>query len=99
MPSKKPEKKNPIGKPLGTRQKDGLYTKILTKLQEARDQKIGGYTAFAISGYLAEPYPTIQQYLADLKDQKKVRSTKIVNMTLFEITPKGIQYLSEITKQ
>lgn len=85
MPSKKPEKKNPIGKPLGTRQKEGLYTKILELLEQDKAQKGDGYTAFAISGYLGEPYPTIQQYLADLVAMKKVKSRKIVHMTLFSI--------------
>ena len=85
MPSKKPEKKNPIGKPLGTRQKEGLYTKILELLEQDKAQKGDGYTAFAISGYLGEPYPTIQQYLADLVAMKKVKSRKIIHMTLFSI--------------
>ena len=85
MPSKKPEKKNPIGKPLGTRQKEGLYTKILELLEQDKAQKGDGYTAFAISGYLGEPYPTIQQYLADLVSMKKVKSRKIIHMTLFSI--------------
>jgi hypothetical protein len=81
---KKPPK-NPLGKPLGTRQKDGLYTKILGLLQQDKDQKGDGYTAFAISGYLAEPYPTVQQYLADLVAMKKVKARKIIHLTLFSI--------------
>jgi hypothetical protein len=85
MTKRKPEEKKARGKPLGTRQKQGLYTKILEKLQEDKDQKGEGYTAFAIAGYLGEPYPTIQQYLADLVAQKKVRSRKVVTMTLFSI--------------
>jgi len=85
MTPKLPEKKNPRGKPLGTRQKEGLYTKILDLLKTDKEQKGEGYTAFAISGYLGEPYPTIQQYLADLVAQKKVRSRKVVTMTLFSI--------------
>jgi hypothetical protein len=85
MTPKLPEKKNPRGKPLGTRQKEGLYTKILDLLVQDKAQKGEGYTAFAIAGYLGEPYPTIQQYLADLVAQKKVRSRKVVTMTLFSI--------------
>ena len=85
MTAKLPEKKNPRGKPLGTRQKETLYTRILEKLQEDKQQKGQGYTAFALSGYLGEPYPTVQQYLADLVAQKKVRSRKVVTMTLFSI--------------
>lgn len=85
MTRKKPEEKRARGKPRGTRQKDGLYTEILKKLQEDKDQKGGGYTAFALSQYLAEPYPTVQQYLADLVAQKKVKSRKVVTMTLFSI--------------
>lgn len=85
MTQRKPEEPRPRGKPLGTRQKEGLYTKILEILQQDKDQKGDGYTAFAISGYLSEPYPTIQQYLADLVDQKKVRARKVVHMTLFSI--------------
>lgn len=99
MTAKKPEAKNPRGKPLGTRQKEGLYTKILEKLQEDKDQKGDGYTAFALSGYLAEPYPTIQAYLGDLVAQKKVKSRKVVTMTLFSITNKGIEALPKIVKQ
>jgi len=85
MVRKQVEEKKPRGKPAGTRQKDGLYTKILEKLQEDKDQKGDGYTAFALAGYLGEPYPTVQQYLADLVTMKKVKSHKIVNMTLFSI--------------
>jgi len=85
MVKKKVEEKKSRGKPLGTRQKEGLYTRILELLQEDKIQKGQGYTAFAISGYLAEPYPTIQQYLKDLVEQKKVRSKKVVTMTLFSI--------------
>ena len=85
MTSKLPKEKKPRGKPLGTRQKEGLYTKILDLLKIDKEQKGEGYTAFAISGYLGEPYPTIQQYLADLLAQKKVRSRKVVTMTLFSI--------------
>ena len=85
MTKAKPEEKRSRGKPLGTRQKDGLYTKILELMKEDKDQKGDGYTAFAISGYLSEPYPTVQQYLADLVATKKVKSRKVLHMTLFSI--------------
>jgi hypothetical protein len=85
MTAKKLPDKKARGKPLGTRQKEGLYTKILDKLKEDKDQKGDGYTAFALAGYLGEPYPTIQQYLADLVAMKKVKSKKVVTMTLFSI--------------
>jgi hypothetical protein len=85
MTAKKPEKKNPVGKPPGTRQKNDLYTRILDMLKQDKEDKGDGYTAFALSRYLGEPYPTVQQYLVDLVDQKKVKSRKIVNMTLFSI--------------
>ena len=89
MTAKKLPDKKPRGKPLGTRQKETLYTRILEKLQEDKDQKGQGYTAFALSGYLGEAYPTVQQYLADLESQKLVSSLKVVTMTLFSITKKG----------
>lgn len=85
MTAKKPEDKRPRGKPLGTRQKEGLYTAILELLQKDKDQKGDGYTAFAISSYLGETHQTVQQYLADLVDQKKVRSRKISSLILFSI--------------
>ena len=85
MTNPKPKETRPRGKPLGTRQKEGLYTKILELLQQDKDQKGDGYTAFALSGYLSEPYPTIQQYLADLIVLKKVKSRKVIHMTLFSI--------------
>jgi DNA invertase Pin-like site-specific DNA recombinase len=85
MSNKKAEPKKPIGKPPGTRQKDGLYTEILKKLQEDKEQGGDGYTAFAISKYLGETHQTVQQYLADLVAQKKVRQRKIYKMVLFSI--------------
>ena len=84
MTAKKPEIKL-WGKPLGTRQKEGLYTDILGILQNDKDQKGDGYTAFAISSYLGETHQTVQRYLADLVDQKKVRSRKISSLILFSI--------------
>lgn len=85
MVIKKAEAKRPRGKPPGTRQKEGLYTQILDILQQDKEQKGEGFTAFAISGYISEPYPTVQQYLADLVAMKKVKSRKVVTMTLFTI--------------
>lgn len=85
MTKSKPEEKRSRGKPLGTRQKDGLYTDILNKLQEDKDQRGDGYTAFAISSYLGVTHQTVQQYLADLVAMKKVRQRKISNMLLFSI--------------
>jgi lipoate synthase len=85
MTAKKSEIKKPRGKPLGTRQKEGLYTDILDILQKDKDQRGDGYTAFAISSYLGETHQTVQQYLADLVDQKKVRSRKISSLILFSI--------------
>jgi hypothetical protein len=85
MTKTKPEEKHLRGKPLGTRQKVGLYDEILEKLWDDKHTKGDGMTAFAISKALGQPYPTVQQYLADLVSQKKVRSHKIVNMTLFSI--------------
>jgi lipoate synthase len=85
MTKQKPEKKRSRGKPLGTRQKEGLYTKILELLQQDKDRKGDGYTAFAVSSHLGETHQTVQQYLGDLVIQKKVRSRKISNMLLFSI--------------
>lgn len=99
MSKKKVEEKRERGKPLGTRQKIGLYNRILELLKQDHDDKGQGYTAFAVSGYLGEPYPTIQAYLADLTKEKKVKPMKIVHMTLFTITNKGIESLLPATKQ
>jgi hypothetical protein len=85
MTKQKAEAKRPRGKPPGTRQKEGLYTEILKKLQEDKDQGGDGYTAFAISSYLAKTHQTVQQYLADLVAQKKVKCRKISHMVLFSI--------------
>jgi lipoate synthase len=79
------EKITKRGKPLGTRQKDGLYTKILELLQQDKAQEGDGYTAFAISSYLGETHQTVQQYLSDLVEMKKVRQKKIFKMLLFSI--------------
>ena len=99
MTRKPPQEKRPRGKPGGTRQKEGLYSNILVKLHEDKLQKGQGYTAFALSGYLGEPYPTVQQYLADLGKLGFVRSLKVVNMTLFSITKKGIESLPKTTSK
>ena len=85
MVKKEIEEKRSRGKPLGTRQKEGLYTAILEKLQEDKDQKGDGYTAFAVSSYLGETHQTVQQYLEDLVAMKKIKSRKISNMLLFSI--------------
>jgi hypothetical protein len=85
MTKKQIEEKRARGKPLGTRQKDGLYTKILELLQQDKDQKGDGCTPYAISGYLGEPYPTIKQYIQDLINQKKVTSKRISNLDLIRI--------------
>ena len=79
------EKITKRGKPLGTRQKDGLYTAILDLLQQDKAQEGDGYTAFAVSSYLGETHQTVQQYLADLVEMKKVRQKKIFKMLLFSI--------------
>ena len=85
MTKKQIEEKRARGKPLGTRQKDGLYTQILDLLQQDKDSKGDGYTAFAISKYLGQTHQTVQQYLSDLVAQKKVRERKISNLLLFSI--------------
>ena len=85
MTQKKPEESRARGKPLGTRQKEGLYTKILDLLKEDKEQKGDGYTAFAISSYLGEAHQTVQQYLSDLVAQKKIKQRKISNLLLFSI--------------
>ena len=82
---KKVEEKKARGKPLGTRQKDGLYTAILELLQQDKAQEGDGYTAFAVSSYLGETHQTVQQYLSDLVEMKKVRQRKIFKMLLFSI--------------
>lgn len=86
MTSKKTvEEKRSRGKPLGTRQKDGLYTQILDILKQDKEQGGDGFTAFAISSYLGETHQTVQQYLADLVAMKKVGERKISHMLLFSI--------------
>ena len=79
------EKITKRGKPLGTRQKDGLYTKILELLRQDKEQRGDGFTAFAVASYLGETHQTVQQYLSDLVEMKKVKQRKISNMLLFSI--------------
>jgi response regulator of citrate/malate metabolism len=85
MNSKKVVKKRGRGKPRGTRQKDGLYTQILELLQQNKNQKGDGYTAFAVAKYIGETHQTVQQYLADLVIMKRVKQRKISNLLLFSI--------------
>jgi response regulator of citrate/malate metabolism len=73
------------GKPLGTRSMPELYPKILTVLQQDKDDRGDGMTAFAISKQIGVSDPTVRLYLDDLVDQKKISSKKILQMTLYRI--------------
>lgn len=71
------EPKRSVGRPAGTRENKTLHADILRVLQQDKDDRGDGMTAFSVSKAVGKNVPIVQRYLADLVEQKKVTSKKI----------------------
>jgi len=69
------------GKPKGHRSIEGLHDRILELLKD--DKK--DWTAYSIGNELKVPRPTIDTYLGDLVQQRKVSERHIAGITLFKL--------------
>ena len=69
------------GKPLGHRSIEGLHDRILALLKDDKTD----WTAYSIGKELKVPRPTIDTYLGDLVQQRKVSERHIAGITLFKL--------------